>query len=226
VIVDPETLAASVPGVYAGGDVAFGPRIIISAVGDGRRAAKAIDTYLTGRVDEPPRYAVRVFPTFGYEHPFARGDYETITRRRVPVLPIERRQPREEVELCLSEREAQTEGKRCLHCWVNTIFDSSRMQGTECIQCGGCVDVCPEECIDLVSLVKVSAHSEQALALLPNGEPATVLSASNGAALIKDETRCIRCGLCARRCPASVITMQAFYRADEARVMALADRVL
>ena len=226
VIVNPETLAASLPGVYAGGDVAFGPRIIISAVGDGRRAAKGIDTYLTGRVDGPASYAVRVFPTFGYEHPFARGDYETITRRRVPVLPIERRQPREEVELCLSEQEAQTEGKRCLHCWVNTIFDSSRMQGTECIQCGGCVDVCPEECIDLVSLVRVSARSEEALALLPNAEPATVFSGSNGAALIKDETRCIRCGLCARRCPASVITMQAFYRADEARIMALADRVL
>jgi len=77
-----------------------------------------------------------------------------------------------------------------------------------------------------VSLVKVSARSEEALALLPNAEPATVFSGSNGAALIKDETRCIRCGLCARRCPASVITMQAFYRADEARVMALADQVL
>ncbi len=226
VVVDAETLATSAAGVYAGGDVAFGPRIIISAVADGRRAAKSIDTYLTGRGDLPVEYRVRVFPTFGYDHPFARGDYETITRRRVPVLPIERRQPREEVELCLSEIEAQTEGKRCLHCWVNTIFDSSRMQGTECIQCGGCVDVCPEECIDLVSLARVSARSTEALALLPNGEPATVFDGGGGAALIKDETRCIRCGLCARRCPASVISMLALYRADEADVMALADRVL
>jgi NADPH-dependent glutamate synthase beta subunit-like oxidoreductase/ferredoxin len=226
IVVDPDTLATNVPGIYAGGDVAFGPRIIISAVGDGRRAAKAIDTYLTGRTDAPQRYVVRVFPTFGYAHPFARGDYETISRRRVPVLPIERRQPREEVELCLTESEATTEGKRCLHCWVNTIFDSSRVQGTECIQCGGCVDVCPEECIDLASLIRVSAQSPEALALLPNGEPATVFRAREGAALIKDETKCIRCGLCARRCPASVITMQAFYRAEEAGWMCLADRVL
>jgi NADPH-dependent glutamate synthase beta subunit-like oxidoreductase/ferredoxin len=225
VAVNPETLETTVPGVYAGGDVAFGPRIIISAVGDGRRAAKSIDTYLTGRRDEEPRYVVRIFPTFGYDHPFARGDYETIVRRRVPVLPIERRQAREEVELCLSEQEARTEGARCLHCWVNTIFNSSRMQGSECIQCGGCVDVCPEECIDLQSLSKVAAQSDDVVALLPNGEPATVFQA-NGAALIKDETACIRCGLCARRCPASVISMQAFYRADEARLMELADRVL
>jgi NADPH-dependent glutamate synthase beta subunit-like oxidoreductase/ferredoxin len=226
IVVHPETLETSARGVYAGGDVAFGPRIIISAVADGRRAAKSMDTFLTGRVDAPPKYVVRVFPTFGYHHPFARGDYETISRRRVPVLPIERRQPREEVELCLSETEAQTEGQRCLHCWVNTIFDSSRVQGTECIQCGGCVDVCPEECIDLASLRRIGAASPEPLALLPNGEPAAVFRSREGAALIKDETRCIRCGLCARRCPASVITMQAFYRAEEADAMMLADQVL
>lgn len=226
VVVDPGTLATSVQGVYAGGDVAFGPRIIISAVADGRKAAKSIDTLITGRTDEPLEYAVHVFPSIGYDHPFARGDYETIQRRRVPVLPIERRQEREEVELCLSEDEARAEGKRCLHCWVNTIFDSSRVQGSECIQCGGCVDVCPEECIDLVSLRRVGATTEEALALLPNGEPALMFGSPNGAALIKDETTCIRCGLCARRCPAGVITMQAFYRADEMELMSLADRVL
>jgi formate dehydrogenase (NADP+) beta subunit len=225
VVVDPQTLATSVPGVYAGGDLAFGPRIIISAVGDGRRAARAIDTYVTGRTDPPPEYLVRVFPTFGYEHPFARGDYEKIPRRRVPVLPIERRQPREEVELPLAEAEARAEGSRCLHCWVNTIFDSSVVQGSECIQCGGCVDVCPEECIDLVSVVRIASSSSDALALLPNGAPATLME-SGGAALIKDETACIRCGLCARRCPTGVITMQAFYRANEADVMWSADRVI
>jgi NADPH-dependent glutamate synthase beta subunit-like oxidoreductase/ferredoxin len=226
IVVDAKTLATSAPGIYAGGDVAFGPRIVIAAVADGRRAARSIDTFLTGRTDEPIEYAVRVFPTFGYDHPFARGDYETIPRRRVPVLPIERRQAREEVELCLSESEAIAEGKRCLHCWVNTIFDSSRVQGSECIQCGGCVDVCPEQCIDLVSLVRLASASAGPLALLPNGEPARVWQSSNGAALIKDETACIRCGLCARRCPTSVITMQAFYRADEAKIMALAERTL
>ncbi len=226
VVVDPGTLATSVEGVYAGGDVAFGPRIIISAVADGRKAAKSIDTLITGRTDEPGEYSVHVFPSIGYDHPFARGDYETIARRRVPVLPIERRQEREEVELCLSEDEARAEGKRCLHCWVNTIFDSSRVQGSECIQCGGCVDVCPEECIDLVTLRRVGATTEEALALLPNGEPALMFGSPNGAALIKDETTCIRCGLCARRCPAGVITMQAFYRADEMELMKLADRVL
>jgi ferredoxin len=226
IVVDRETLATSLPGVYAGGDVAFGPRIVISAVADGRRAAKSIDTHLTGRVDPPIEYQLRVFPTFGYSHPFAAGDYEKIPRRRVPVLPIERRQPREEVELPLTLAEACAEGSRCLHCWVNTVFDSSAVQGSECIQCGGCVDVCPEACIDLVALTRVSAATDAAVALLPNGAPAEVFMAPNGAVLLKDETACIRCGLCARRCPADVITMQAFYRANEAPLMRLADAVM
>jgi NADPH-dependent glutamate synthase beta subunit-like oxidoreductase/ferredoxin len=226
VVVDRETLATSVPGVYAGGDLAFGPRIIISAVADGRRAAKAIDTYLTERTDEPPTYRLRVFPTFGYSHPFAHGDYEKVARHRVPVLPIERRQAREEVELPLTLDAARAEGSRCLHCWVNTVFDSSAMQGSECIQCGGCVDVCPEACIDLVSLTRVAASAERPTPLLPNGAEASLFTAPNGAVLLKDETACIRCGLCARRCPAGVITMQAFYREVEAPVMRLADAVL
>ncbi len=87
------------------------------------------------------------------------------------------------------------------------MFDSTTLNGSECIQCGGCADVCPEQCIDLASL----RH-------LPAG--------ARGAALIKDETACIRCGLCARRCPAGTITMQAFYREDEAERVALAETAM
>ncbi len=205
--VAPDTLATSRAGVFAGGDIAFGPRIVISAVADGRRAARAIDTHLTGRRDEPVRYRLRVFPTFGYEHPFARGDYETVPRAEVPVIPVERRTPAAEVERVLDEAEARAEGSRCLHCWVNTVFDSKAVNGSECIQCGGCVDVCPEQCIDLVALRRMSA-----------GKP--------GALLLKDETACIRCGLCARRCPTGVITMQALYRENEAPLLRLADTEL
>lgn len=221
IAVDRETLRTSRPGVFAGGDVAFGPRIIIEAVADGRRAAKAIDGYLTGREDQPRRGRVRVFDTFGYDHPFARGDYEKVPRGRLPILPLERRLPAYEVETVMSDFEARREGSRCLHCWVNTIFDSSRMNGSECIQCGGCVDVCPEHCIDLVALRRVSDGGGGPR--LPDGSVVEWLRAGQGAALIKDETSCIRCGLCARRCPTGVITMQAFYEEDEGETLAPAD---
>ncbi|MGZ3438419.1 MAG: FAD-dependent oxidoreductase, partial [Polyangia bacterium] len=223
--VDAKTLATSRAGVFAGGDIAFGPRIVISAVADGRRAARSIDTHLTGRHDEPVRYRLRVFPTFGYEHPFARGDYETVPRAEVPVIPVERRTRAAEVERVLSDAEARAEGSRCLHCWVNTVFDSSAVNGSECIQCGGCVDVCPEQCIDLVALRRLSAAPGGPTLRLADGSPLE-LTGQPGAALIKDETACIRCGLCARRCPTGVISMQALYREDEAALCRLADTEL
>jgi formate dehydrogenase (NADP+) beta subunit len=225
IAVDPKTLATSRAGVFAGGDIAFGPRIVIEAVADGRRAARAIDTRLTGRGDEPSRYRLRVFSTFGYDHPFAGGDYETRPPAQVPSTPVERRTQAAEVELVLGEAEARAEGSRCLHCWVNTTFDSSRMNGSECIECGGCVDVCPEQCIDLVSLRRVSVDPGIESLRLPDGS-AFPLRGQPGAALIKDETACIRCGLCARRCPVGLITMQALYREDEASLCCLADSAL
>lgn len=226
--VDRATLATSRAGVYAGGDVAFGPRIAIEAVADGRRAARAIDTRLTGRRDEPPPLHIRVFDTFGYDHPFARGDYETIPRGRVPTLPVERRALRRQTELVYDEEQARLEGSRCLRCWINTVVDSSALDGTECIQCQGCADVCPEDCFDLVALTRVARGEDLRGALrLPDGSPFRPLfDTETGAALIKDETSCIRCGLCARRCPVQCITMQGFYRADEAEIMRGAEVVV
>ncbi|MEK6606480.1 MAG: FAD-dependent oxidoreductase [Myxococcota bacterium] len=209
VAVDRETLATSRPGVFAGGDVVFGPRIVIEAVADGRRAARSIDTHVTGRRDAPQRHRLRVFDTFGYDHPFARGDYEKVARGSPPLLSLARRTREAEVERGLPPGASRREGTRCLHCWVHTVFDASRAGGTECVECGGCVDVCPEQCIDLVSLRRVEG-----------------MDGRRGAALLKDETACIRCGLCARRCPVGLITMQALYREEEAPLARLADEVI
>ncbi len=222
ITVDPVTLATTRARVFAGGDIAFGPRIVISAVADGRRAARSIDTLLTGRTDAPVRHRLRVFSTFGYDHPFAAGDYETRPRGRLPSIPVERRAAGTEVERVLTDAEARAEGSRCLHCWVNTVFDSSRMNGSQCIECGGCVDVCPEQCIDLVSLRRIGLEAGARSLRLPDGRPFP-LPGEPGAALLKDETACIRCGLCARRCPVGLITMQALYREDEAPSLRLAD---
>jgi NADPH-dependent glutamate synthase beta subunit-like oxidoreductase len=220
-----ETLASSNPKVFAGGDVAFGPRIAIEAVAEGRRAAKAIDTRITGREDEPGAYRVRILDTFGYDHPFARGDYEAVPRGRMPTVPAERRTFKEPVELPYEEEQARLEGSRCLRCWINTVIDSRALDGAECIQCAGCVDVCPTDCFDLVTLARIASESDGPEPLrLPDGSPfRPLLDLDTGAALLKDETACIRCGLCARRCPVQCITMRGFYREEEAEVMRTAE---
>jgi NADPH-dependent glutamate synthase beta subunit-like oxidoreductase len=186
--IDPNTLMTTAAGIFAAGDIAFGPRLIISAVADGKKAAEQIHRYLRGPEWRPQTRLVQITVLDHHQMPEA---YDTYSRLPIPVVPLDRRTGIAEVEVGYSEGEAQQEARRCLQCWINTIFEGNEEEGTECILCGGCVDVCPENCLQL-------------------------LRVSEGSLMIKDETICIRCGLCAERCPAHTITMEAFETFDEA----------
>jgi NAD-dependent dihydropyrimidine dehydrogenase PreA subunit len=196
---DPQTLATSRPDVFAGGDVAFGPRIIITAVAEGQRAARSIAKFLTGKAPEPQRKArMTVYPTENYRMP---QNYEKMARRPPPTLPLDRRIGIAEVEEVYPEPQAIFQGLRCLKCHVSPIFD-----GDKCILCGGCADICPENCLRLVDVLAVRGNEKLQAALL--ARYGHLPQTGEQAGIIKDETRCIRCGLCAVRCPTGAITME------------------
>lgn len=203
IVVDPDTLATTAPGIFAGGDAAFGPRIAITAVANGKRVARSIDEFLRGRPspDEDPVVEIDV-----HEHYTRVLDYEAIPRQKPPTRPISRRIGIAEVEECFGEREARLEGSRCLHCWTNTVFEQSSAEGTECLLCGGCQDVCPENCIEILPASVIRSAPPGAIELAP----IFVDGHRQGSIILKDEETCIRCGLCAKRCPAGTITMQSF----------------
>lgn len=214
IAVNRENLMTTAPGVFAGGDCVFGPRLIIDSVGDGKRAAVGIDEFLRGRKHPEPKIEVEVLPRHGM---FL--NYMDFARPPIPMLPLERRTGMTEVEIGYSENEAMAEARRCLRCWINTVFEGNEADGSECVLCGGCVDVCPEQCLSLVSLDRVdlsemaaaaSEHPDQFDVELRDMAPDELRTIS-GSAMIKDETRCIRCGLCAMRCPVNTITMEAFH---------------
>jgi ferredoxin len=158
------------------------------------------------------------------DHHEMAAHYDEYSRLNVPVLPIDRRTGVAEVETGYTEAQARNEASRCLRCWINTIFEGTEATGTECILCGGCVDVCPENCLSLVPLKNFAFTDEDKERLRKEQELRSIdlqhvapeeLDQLEGSVMVKDETICIRCGLCAERCPAHTISMEAFEVFDE-----------
>ena len=200
VICDPETGRTNADDVFIAGDLAYGPKLIIHAVASGKQVARAVYQTVTGRAIS--------FKDTEFHLPI--GDYRRETRYehqlRVPLEttdPAQRRQSQAaEVEKSYTEPQARCEAGRCLDCGINTIFD-----GEKCVLCGGCVDVCPELCLRIVSADRLACADDQQEVIDCQREDCPADGAS---AIIKDEVRCIRCGLCAERCPTGAITMERF----------------
>ena len=197
--IDPATLATSAPGVYAGGDVAFGPRNLIDAVANGKRAAQSIHEYLAGdgaRLETI--VAIEKLPTTHYE---MLAGYERLDREAPPTLATNRRTGIAEVETGYDADAARRQAARCLVCHVQTIYDPEK-----CVLCNRCVDICPEYCLAIVPFESLDLDPEVKDTLTARAE-------ANGfplAAMVKDDDRCIRCGLCAMRCPTDAMTMERF----------------
>lgn len=206
--VDPKTLATSSPGLFAGGDVAFGPRNLIEAVANGKQAALSVDDYLRGP-GSTTHFKLRVekIPTYSYR---MAEDYEKCEREAPPTVSLGRRTGISEVESGYDEEEARLQAERCLACHIQTIYDPQK-----CVLCNRCVDVCPESCLKLVSLDTLDLpEGTKELAIAAGGfTEETTLSA-----MLKDDDKCIRCGLCAIRCPTDAMTMEVFYYEETERI--------
>ena len=200
--VDPATLATSAPGVFAGGDIAFGPRMIVNAVADGQKAARGIHAYLQGR---QPRLIRRGYFTPVPRHAYpAQGPVRGFLRhgrRHPPLQPVERRIGVARVELGYYEATAREQGARCLICSLNPVFD-----GDLCILCNGCVDVCPTDCLKLVPASDLAGDETLAAIITQRGART---------AMLLDPTHCTRCGLCAARCPTEAVRMESFRFTEE-----------
>ena len=207
--VDPETYQTTAPDVFACGDIAHGPRLFINAIRSAQIAARSMHDYLRGAHTEetvrsswsPATYTMR-------------EGWDKIRRHHPPVAAAsERANSLQVIEDTYPEDAARSQASRCLRCNVNTVFDTEI-----CVSCTGCVDVCPENLIRLTGLAELCKTSEgsewvaSVLAISPEELQSYDKRKldSLGGVMLKDETTCIRCGLCASRCPSNAITMQRF----------------
>lgn len=199
--INPETLETTAPGIFAGGDAAFGPRNIIESVANGKKAALSIDEFLNGKSASASfDLSIEKIPTKRFTRP---EDFEQFTREAPPTIDLNRRTGISEVEVGYTEVQAKRQAERCLSCHVQTIYDADK-----CVMCNRCVDVCPEYCLKLVPLADLDIDAGMKTQLL---EHYNVDPFSQATAMIKDDETCIRCGLCAVRCPTDAMTMELFY---------------
>jgi formate dehydrogenase (NADP+) beta subunit len=203
--INSENGQTSAPDVFAGGDVAYGPRLIIDAVRHGHLAALGIEEFIQGQTLSVD---VKTEWTELSNHVMFEN-WTKLAQRKVPSLPVDRRTGTTVVDLGYSEEEAAEQGSRCLECSVNTIFD-----GTKCILCNACVDVCPWDCLKIVSLKNIAADEQfEKVVEAQLGAPLESFLEEDQlsvAAMLKDDEACTRCALCAERCPTDAITMEAF----------------
>jgi len=207
--VDPETYQTSAPDVFACGDIAHGPRLFIHAIRSAQIAARSMHDYLRGTRTEEV-----VHSSWEKAAYTMCDDWDQLRRAHPPVAPAQQRaNSLQVIEDAYPPEAARAQAARCLRCNVNTVFET-----TMCVACTGCVDVCPEHLIRLTGLAELcqSAEGRDWVAGLLGVPPSEMSKISNeeltalGGVLLKDESICIRCGLCAARCPSHAITMQRF----------------
>jgi formate dehydrogenase (NADP+) beta subunit len=211
-VVNETTYASTHPKVFFGGDAAFGPKNVITAVAQGHQGAISIDLACSGKdLMERPSPFVNLHSMKMGIHEWA-YDSDVAMDKRFVVPQADKKETltsiKKEVELGFDGLTGYKEAERCLNCDVQTVFIEDK-----CIECDACVDICPTMCITFTENEESEADLRQKLTV-----PATMLSQDlyvsselkTKRVMVKDENVCLHCGLCAERCPTSAWDMQKF----------------
>ena len=205
------TFQSTHPKVFFGGDAAYGPKNIITAVAQGHEAAVSMDRLLNGEdIQQRPAPTTNLMSQKMGIHEWSyRNDVSNDHRFKVPWAAAEMALAsiKVEVELGFDAATAFKEASRCLNCDVQTVFNRDT-----CIECDACVDICPMDCITFTVNGEETDLRTRLKAPARNATQALYVSAEmkTGHVMVKDEDVCLHCGLCAERCPTGAWDMQKY----------------
>jgi formate dehydrogenase (NADP+) beta subunit len=209
-VIDAITFESTRPGVFFGGDSAFGPKNIIWAVEHGHQAAISIHKRCQGAdlKQRMPRGVNLATAKMGIHEWSYSNDYEPAARRIMPHVDLKKRFQKLniEVELGFTAEQVATEVERCLNCDLQTVFAPKL-----CIECDACIDICPVDCLTIAPNGTQAEVEERLKApRLRVDQPFFVSEPlkQTGRVMLKDENLCVHCGLCAERCPTGAWDMQ------------------
>jgi len=211
-VVDKKTFMSTRPGVFFGGDAAFGPANIIWAVEHGHQAAISVHQYCQGLdVAERPADGMTLASTKMGLHEWAySNNYSGAPRQKMKHVEMPQRFDGMsiEVEEGFTEEQTRAEVQRCLNCDVQTHFTDNL-----CIECDACIDICPVDCLTIVPAAEEPVLRTQLMAPAENLDQALFVSdplKQTKRVMVKDENVCLHCGLCAERCPTYAWDMRKF----------------
>ncbi|MDG2047957.1 MAG: FAD-dependent oxidoreductase [Halioglobus sp.] len=210
-VVDKVTFQSTNGKVFFGGDSAFGPENIITAVAHGHQAAVSIDLFCRGEDvnKRPPPQVTLASQKMGVHEWSYDNAVENDQRYIVPLAPLQKtlKDRKVEVELGFDIAVGFKEAERCLNCDVQTVFDELR-----CIECDACIDICPTDCISFTTNGSEDDLRSRLEAPAPELSQDLYISADlpTMRVMVKDENVCLHCGLCAERCPTTAWDMQKF----------------
>ncbi len=210
-VVDKVTFQSTVLNVFFGGDAAFGPENVITAVAHGHQAAVSMHLHCQGKdITQRPSPYTNLFSTkmgiheWSYDSEVARDQRYIVPQAAKEITLVDRKK---EVELGFDMPTGFKEAQRCLNCDVQTVFSEDR-----CIECDACMDICPTSCITFTANSDEMDLRKNLLVPAENLTQDILVSdqLKTGRVMVKDEDVCLHCGLCAERCPTSAWDMQQF----------------